>query len=358
MATALELTTAEDRSTVDALTAELVEFEAAPARRRHLGQAVAIYCRWLEAQSDVSAATSDAYDRDVRSFADAMSASGVRLLAEVEGKHVDLWKLRLSKLEPSTVHRKLTAVSRFFAWCLRWGLVSRNPVDTVDRPRKPRKEAPYLTLEHYHALEGVCRNAKERAVLGCLYWGGLRRNEVVGLTIGAVDLGARRIRVTGKGGHERIVAACHNLARLLDDHLTTLDTSEPGTPLFRNGRASGLSNKNVNNWFSRWVREAGLEGHGYTPHSARHGAGTLLGLSGLTGPAICKQLGHADQRTVLGYVHLTPESIRDKLDEIDAFGRGPDGPSGGDIGDVRRELGELRSMLGELLGRKRGDTEE
>ena len=49
------------------------------------------------------------------------------------------------------------------------------------------------------------RTFRDRAIMLAMLLGGLRAAEVRSLRLAAVDMGLRRVRVTGKGGRERVV---------------------------------------------------------------------------------------------------------------------------------------------------------
>jgi hypothetical protein len=157
------------------------------------------------------------------------------------------------------------------------------------------------------------------------------------------------MQVGGKGGHVRQVPLCHNLMLLLQDHLKGMDTVDADAPLFSHRERHPLSLKCVNRWFQRWRREAGLEGYGYTPHSGRHGAGSLLGANGFGAFEISQYLGHQDPRTTYGYVHSSPELLRQKLDELPVFGPEGDNDSNADLAELKIEVGGLRSELSKLV---------
>ena len=219
-------------SALTRLTEQLVELQAIHAEWRLLGKAAALYCQYLESDGDLAISTKVAYRGDVLAFVDAMDDLSVRLIGEVEASHVDVWRHALCDLAPSSVSRKLVALSGFFKWAVMWQITARNPVDPVKRPRKRRKDAVYVTADHFDRLLAACRSAKERAVLGSMYWAGLRRQEVTALEMGSVNLEERSLRVTGKGGHVREVPICWKLAALVRDHLKGVDARDPAAPLF------------------------------------------------------------------------------------------------------------------------------
>jgi integrase/recombinase XerD len=188
MGKALALLTTDEPMPADTLTADLVRLRTGHPQSRHLGAVVAVYCRWLQNDPDRRDATRRAYSSDVMSFADAIGEQGLALIGDVDTAAVELWKHGMAGLEPSTICRKLTAASGFFAWAALWDLCKTNPVDRVRRPRKKHIEAVYLTLTDFSKLMSACRTSQERAVLGCLFWGGLRAHEPGNLRVADVDL--------------------------------------------------------------------------------------------------------------------------------------------------------------------------
>lgn len=351
MIMALQLLTTGERSASDTLAADLVALRMVPGRQRLLATAVTVYCRWLQDDPDRRPATCRAYASDVMAFVDAMAQQGIALIEDVNTAGVELWKHGMAGLEPSTICRKLTAVSGFFEWGMLWELCKDNPVERVRRPRKKHIEPVHLTLTDFHKLMGACRTPQESALLGCLFWGGLRAHEPGSLRIGDVDLEGRKMRVLGKGGRVRNVPLCLNLQQLLKDHLVASGLTAPDQPVFRNTRGGPLGSRIVYRWFMRWVSHAGLAGRGYSPHSARHGTGTLLGLVGFNGYEISRYLGHEDCRTTLQYVHASPEALMVKLDEVELFGTAP--PDAGEdprIAALQDQMAHMTSVLDRIAG--------
>ena len=87
---------------------------------------------------------------------------------------------------------------------------SDNPAAAVELPPRtrklPRTLSPGEAERLIAAANGVTPRAlRDRALVELLYGAGLRVSEAVGLEKGGVDLDDRLVRVTGKGGKERIV---------------------------------------------------------------------------------------------------------------------------------------------------------
>ena len=71
--------------------------------------------------------------------------------------------------------------------------------------RQPRRLPEALTPADVAAFVADLRTFRDRAITLVMLLGGLRAAEVRSLRLADVDMGLRRVRVTGKGGKERVV---------------------------------------------------------------------------------------------------------------------------------------------------------
>ena len=72
--------------------------------------------------------------------------------------------------------------------------------------RAPRTLPRVLSPAEVDALVAALRTRRDRAMVQAMLLGGLRRCEVLGLRLGDVNAGERRLFIAeGKGGHQRIV---------------------------------------------------------------------------------------------------------------------------------------------------------
>ena len=127
-----------------------------------------------------------------------------------------------SGLSARTIARRLSSVSGLFAYLVGAGghAVRRNPVPrglAARRPggrsrrgvplvRTPRTLPRVLAPAEVDALLGALRTHRDRAMVLAMLLGGLRRCEVLGLRLGDVQAGERRLFIAeGKGGRQRIV---------------------------------------------------------------------------------------------------------------------------------------------------------
>src|SRR2546422_8653419 len=126
-------------------------------------------------------------------------------------------------LSARTIARRLSTISGLFAYLLARddtalksnpvprGLARRRPAGRrghggVPLIRTPRTLPRLLAPVDVDALMGALRTHRDRAMVEAMLLGGLRRCEVLGLRLGDVNAGERRLFIAhGKGGRQRIV---------------------------------------------------------------------------------------------------------------------------------------------------------
>jgi len=246
-----------------------------------------------------------------------------------------------SGLSARTIARRLSSVSGLFNYLLARGDrgVTRNPVPrglaarrpgdrrriSVPLVRRPRTLPRILAPDEIDAFVAALRTHRDRAMVQAMLLGGLRRCEVLGLRLGDVNAGERRLFVAeGKGGHQRLVPISPRflatLAAYLDeerprtsatDHLfVVLKGPNRGRPLSAAGLDEIVSGARI---------RAGLSK--VTCHQLRHTCFTRLREAGMALEAIQAQAGHRSIESTRIYLHLTnswlAEEYRRTLDAID-----------------------------------------
>jgi len=155
------------------------------------------------------------------------------------------------------------------------------------------------------------RRLRDRALLELLYGCGLRASEACGLRIADVDADGGTVRVTGKGGKERIVplggAAADALGRYLRTGRPRL--GRPATDrVFVSVRGRPLGPTDVRRALRRELDAAGLAQR--PPHALRHTFATHLLEHGADLRSIQELLGHASVGTTQVYTHVSVRHLR------------------------------------------------
>ena len=280
-----------------------------------LKDAVARWLDHLAALDGAAGNTVKAYAADVYGFLGFLAlhrggAEGVKSLANLPQTDLRAWMAaeRARGMSARTLARSLSAVKGFSGWLAeREGfdasttLSARGPKYRRKLPRPLSEEAAVAMIDQVGDLgreEWIA--ARDRAVVTLLYGSGLRISEALGLT-GAAHPVPEVLRITGKGGKERLVpvlpvarAAVAEYVRLCPHDLTR------DGALFRGARGGALNPRLI-----ALVMEKARAGLGLpataTPHAMRHSFATHLLSAGGDLRAIQELLGHASLSTTQTY---------------------------------------------------------
>lgn len=233
------------------------------------------------------------------------------LIGTIDARLIRAWLARLHArgLDPASVARKLAALRSWLRFCVRHGLLPRNPALDVRGPRLGRKLVSFLPIDEATTLmDDRDTTALDHAVLELLYATGLRVSELTGLDVDDIDRGERTVRVLGKGRKERIVPYGARAAAALTAWLARRGAA-PG-PLFVGRRGRRLGVRAVFGVVRARARAAGITRR-VGPHTLRHSFATHLLERGADLRVIQELLGHANISTTEIYTHVTGSRLRD-----------------------------------------------
>lgn len=267
---------------------------------------------WLASKG--SDHTRKAYYRDLSAWLTWCSRTGLDPRDARRGD-VDVWAGQQTTAggkppSASTLGRRLSAVSSWYAYLLSNEVVIRNPVGAVDRPAVNHDDSPTIGLSGDQAGQFMraARNARhpsatrDAALIGMLIALGLRVAEALTLDVDSLrhNRGHRTVRVIGKGSKPRELPIPAPLGRDLDAWLTVRG-EEPG-PLFRTRTGRRMDEPSVFRLVRRIGKAAGLpDADRLSPHSLRHTLATAALDAGATLRDVQDLLGHADPRTTRRY---------------------------------------------------------
>jgi integrase/recombinase XerD len=261
--------------------------------------------------------TVDAYRRDLAALAGWLG----RPPGTASPEDLERWvaELRADGLAATTIARRVAAVRSFFRHLLLLGARTDNPAAELALPRRTRRVPRTLSVAEVERLIEAAAGAspralRDRALVELLYGAGLRVSEAVGLERAGVDLEHRLVRVTGKGGKERIVPVGREAADALRRYLAR------GRPylerrhrpeLFLNAQGGALTRAGAFLVLRRLAARAGLEPERIHPHLLRHSFATHLLEGGADLRSVQELLGHADLATTEIYTHVSDRRRRE-----------------------------------------------
>ena len=283
------------------------------------------FLRYLAGWRDSSPATVRAYRADLHLFRVYLAEAGpLPALGQITRPLVMRFALEGTTGAPATRRRRIACLSSFFGFAEDMAYLPRgNPARDIPLPRAVRRLPRGLTREELRRLLVAAERPRDRAIVLLLATAGLRRAEVTGLRLDALDLGHAEIRVLGKGGKERLLPIVPAAVRAIRVYLEARARlpAAPGNPyLFVGqsynsahwakrvgGRLSGVA---VNRMLWRLAARAGLERARIHPHAFRHAFATWLVQGGTDLRTVQELLGHANLQTTMVYLHPDGAGMR------------------------------------------------
>jgi integrase/recombinase XerD len=295
------------------------------------GDAVRKYLGHLAVERGLAAHTLAAYGRDLARYQDWLAARGRGELAEVTGGDVAGFLAGLREGDPehpplaaSSAARTVVAVRGLHAFALAEGLTTADPARGVRPPRPARRLPRAIGVPEVERLlaaagaggeDGDPRPLRDRALLELLYGTGARISEAVALDVD--DLGAATVRLSGKGGRQRMVPVGRYARDALDAYLvrgrpalataTRRVSASPG--VFLNARGGRLTRQGAWGVLGSAAERAGLSG--VSPHTLRHSFATHLLDGGADVRVVQELLGHASVTTTQVYTLVTVDKLRE-----------------------------------------------
>jgi site-specific recombinase XerD len=150
--------------------------------------------------------------QDVRHFMRTLTIRSYEELRKVDHRAVIAWERIMREIEeaaPSTVRRRLAALSSLFKHLKRHHHVENNPVADVERPAINRREGSTLAFSKADAAkllntpaEDTIEGLRDRAILSVGLQVGLRRAEIAALSVEDLhqNRGFDSLRIVRKGG--------------------------------------------------------------------------------------------------------------------------------------------------------------
>ena len=279
------------------------------------------FLQYLQYEKRFSPNTLTAYRKDLEQFLQFIKEEmGLTSVAEVGHPHIRTWMVHLIGQGRSarTANRKLSTLKAYFKFLIRRNHLTADPTAKVSAPKIGKrlpgslKKTELSQLFQQIEFEDGYSGARSRMILELLYATGMRRSEAIGLELKDIDFHSLQIRISGKGGKERLVPISRALADNLTAYLLEREQAFPGqggSKLFLTDKGRPLYPKlmyNIVHKYLSMVTSNDIRG----PHALRHSFATHLSENGADLNAIKALLGHSSLASTQVYTHNSIERLR------------------------------------------------
>lgn len=272
---------------------------------------------WSERGS--ASLTLSAYREDLQTLQHYLRAHGNDLTsataADIYGYLAERGK---SGGKVSSLNRQLSAFRAFFRDAKREGLIALDPTLSIKAGKAIRPLPKALTELEVEALLTApdlsqVVGQRDKAMVELMYASGLRVSELVTLRGAQVNLRQGALKVTGKGGKDRLLPfgaiAQDWLQRYLDEARPKLARAHSPSLLFLSERGEEMTRQAF--WYrvKLLAQRAGIAKN-VSPHTLRHSFATHLVNHGADLRAVQMLLGHSDLSTTEIYTLVAREALK------------------------------------------------
>jgi len=215
------------------------------------------------------------------------------------------------KWSPTTFRTYLKYFNMVLKWMVQEGHIEENFLDKLEKPRMESRIP--RTLTHAEAIlvldtsfhmkyAYTFEKYRNRAIVGIMLLAGLRRNEVLNLKMGHVDLKSKSIFVSqGKGAKDRVVPINGRLSMILEEYLQDRRRLKKESIFFLTAiqKDLPLGHRCINNVMSRLRKKTKLN---FSAHTLRHAFARLMLEGGVDIYTLSKIMGHSKITTTTIYL--------------------------------------------------------
>lgn len=240
--------------------------------------------------------------------------------------------LRDMHVKPSTLARKITAVSSFFKFCQRKKIMHTNPVEFLNRPQVAQigktniltkneclqifecilKRMEYARIQNNLVQFKLWK--KRYAILYTLFSVGMRISELCQLKyedLEKIDDSIYRLHLSAKGNERHAPLIHENTALVLMDYMKTFLIHQNGQSMFGN-----MNRSTIHQLIKKCIALSGIKKK-VSAHSLRASLATHLHQIGIPLGHIKELLNHKNIATTILYTRVSNTEMQENADLLD-----------------------------------------
>ncbi len=282
------------------------------------------FIKYLRYEKNCSSHTEISYLNDLNQFQEFIESETGEFKPEtIDRDLIRMWIASLIEkgLKANTANRKLSTIKSFYTYLQKKQIVDVNPAGYITGPRVNQKLPSFV--KHSDMLEVLNPDSfsdnfegkRNLFLIELLYLTGIRREELIGLKDGDVDLLSNTLHIHGKGNKDRLVPFSDKTKQLFLEYISLRDEEiENRMPYIfvrKNGKMMypamvyTIVNKHLSN-----VKTLSTK----SPHVLRHSFATVMLNNGAEISAIKNLLGHASLASTQIYTHVTFKELKEVYD--------------------------------------------
>lgn len=280
------------------------------------------FCSYLLVHEGLSENTVTSYRNDLNFLTAHLKKKRIAPTAADEG---DLSACLAARSKYSAVSnaRFISSVRRYYRYLYRAKVIAENPAKKFRTPRIGRRLPTVLSERDVESLLSLApqtpTEARNLVMIELLYASGLRVSELVGLALSQVNHDSGCLRVTGKGGKERLIPigemATRGLKRYLSDvRPQFVNPRRDSSAVFLNRFGTAMTRQAFWQMLKDWAVKAGVN-KDFSPHTLRHACATHLVNHGADLRVVQMLLGHGNLSTTQIYTHVAGQRLK-QLHEV------------------------------------------
>ena len=274
------------------------------------------FIEYISKQKRYSYHTVLGYKTDLLDFSDYCHKYFKISIQQVSHREVRSWFSQLMDdgFKPRTIHRKSSSLKSFFKYLIIQGAVLQSPMDLVPLPKLGKQLPKFVEEKSLDVLLNEIdfpqsfEGKRDKLIIDLFYQTGIRKAELISLTIDDVNFHLNQIKVLGKRNKERIIPISCSLIETIKEYLTYRKPSlESNLLITIKGKA--LYPKLVYNIVNENLSKVTTLSK-KSPHVLRHSFATHMLNNGAELNSIKELLGHVNLAATQIYTHNSLEKIK------------------------------------------------
>jgi len=280
------------------------------------------FLHYLQFEKRFSPYTVVSYKTDLEQFTEYLSQQyGLTEISDASHIMIRSWFVQMMEhhITPRSVNRKKAALSTFFKYLYKQGLISENPMTKVLSPKSSKRLPAFIEedrmkklLDEYFPEPGNdFVLTRDLLMIEMLYDTGMRLSELVNLKESDVNTYNMTIKVLGKRSKERIIPYNTRLKLFIESYLKIKKqtANSSGAYFFITEKGKKVYQKlvyRVVNYYLSTITSQDKK----SPHVLRHTFATHMLNHGADLNSIKEILGHANLSATQVYTHNTIEKLK------------------------------------------------